>query len=76
MKKILTFAMVFISFVSYGQEAQRIPKIPSLKQKQRPSFDMILYYGTKDKIGFDFNYKTKRNFILGFGGSLGIRGYW
>ena len=63
------FSLIFVSFISYGQEAQRKDKNSSLNlnQKQRQSFDMILYYGTTDKFGFDFNLNTKTKFVWGFG---------
>jgi hypothetical protein len=83
MKKLL-FSLVFVSFVSYGQEAGQksiSKKKPNpnpflfIKQKQsRPSIDMILYYGTTDKFGFDLNFNTKTNFVLGFGLSGGLKG--
>jgi opacity protein-like surface antigen len=76
MKKILMLSLVLVSFISYGQEAQKKDKNFSLnlKQKQRQSIDFILYYGTTDKFGFDFNLNTKTNFVWGFGFSGGLKG--
>jgi len=76
MKKLFILSLVFISFISYGQEAQKKDKNSSLnlKQKQRQSIDFILYYGTTDKFGFDFNLNTKTNYVFGFGFSGGLKG--
>jgi hypothetical protein len=83
MKKLL-FLLLFISFVSYGQEnlnksiGKENPNLNPflfLKQKQRkPSIDIILYYGTTDKFGFDLNFNTKTNLVLGVGLSGGLKG--
>lgn len=69
------FSFIFVAFVSYGQEVRQKNNLSlNLKQNQRPSFDMVLYYGTTNKFGFDFNINTKANFVWGFGFSGGLKG--